>query len=321
MRPGSESPSKREAERQALFRDTLFVAKYFANQVGRNIPINPIDRADQISDEPGAYIFSEHSNKPIVDADFRLRQELLSGTQDSAHSVLAGVIEVQRDDEEEPKINEVAIKCFLKRNPGERISRAIQEFRVMEYLKGQEELTFEPICLVKGRDDDLSSGSVAIMTTFEPTVFSLDNYAWAKSNGDAEALAHSAAASLGRFNTLGIFHGDAKIKNVAQDETGKFGMIDYETSYFFDATSPSDASGTALTDFETLVKSLADRQFFNAPNRLPRRQAILENLAQSYLDQWISAPEPVQDSVYNAISLAVTRFKTLEWGIEDEPAA
>lgn len=315
----AESAPKGEIEQQERLRQSLELVQLFTRQAGHELPISAVRTADEIPDIPGVYVLSEGQEDPIRDTNFVLSPNLLSGTRDSGHAVVSGNMTIERRKNSQPQEIQVAVKCFMKRDPEERLQRARQEVRIMQQLAEEGELTFVPRCVVIGNPNDGGRSCVAIMTEFDPSILSLDNHPWSAQTPENLSLALNATYALGRFNAgepkqdgeiesrrPGRYHGDAKIKNIAQDDLGMFGMIDFETSLEISAEDPVQASWCAISDLHKLLDSLKDRGFF--PQEEHRREVIVGTLVEAYLDAWIGSPEDVQSAVLTACADVQSAF-------------
>jgi hypothetical protein len=291
-------------ERMERAQQALRVVHSISNLAGNEIPIFPVQAAEDIPREPGIYLLPDYyeSENPIVSTKFINDPKLLSGRVDSAHSVLAGnLVSVTESGESRSII--VAAKCSLKRTPEQRFERAITELEIMSFLYERKELGFKPIALAVTPDNHPMDGKLAIISKFDSSISTMDNLPWGRGIDDEDNVesAIRAATALGHFNaTLGFQHNDAKIKNCASGVIGaKTGFVDFETTERFDPTIQAEASKASYVDFGTFIDSLINKGFFNHRDA----EIVLEQLADAYLYKWVEI-EPTTEvfsSVYNAI--------------------
>jgi hypothetical protein len=297
----------REAERRERLEQTMRTVQMVSRMAGNELAVKPANQVDDIGEEPAIYLFSSEAIKgEITDAEFALKKTYLSGAADSAHTVLAGDLFIDDSASSERIELNVAVKCFYKRTFEDRFTRALQEVRVLQHLEARGELAWHPIALVIAPTTDVLDREVILVTQYDG-VLTLDNLPWGRGmTKDNISNALLAVHALGKFNAeLGFRHGDAKIKNVAQDEkSSRFGMIDFETSATIDLKNPADAAETALIDFGRMIDSLAKKGFFR-PEKSSRQSLrvtdLMAQLAQAYLDHWGNASTEIQDAVFDSV--------------------
>ena len=282
------------AQRERLRQAIELIDQFTVNAKEGELPIVSIRTHEGITSEPGVYIIDNIGITEITDADFAVNSQLLSGTRDSGHAVVSGRLAFERSGGEKKDID-VAVKCYMKRTPEERLARAKLEVETYFEMMRLGNLAFKPRCVVVGTSEITNELCAAVMTEFDESIFSLDNVAWSNQTEKELDIAISAASALGRYNANGRRHNDAKIKNVAQDDLGKFGMIDFETTEKFDVANPYEAARCVTEDLHKLSDSLYDRGFF--PDDQAERDSYLEALMESYLGAWSSAPDEIQGAL------------------------
>jgi hypothetical protein len=296
------------AERVA---QTVRIVTHLSHMAGKDIPILPLADVDSETYEPGVYIMESWlgPDATISNADFELNKRLLSGASDSAHAVIAGKLHIDYNDTEH-SAPDVAIKCFSKRTAAERLERGVREIRYMEEMLVEEALGFIPVALVIAPQRGILDSEVVVLTLHDKTILTMDNLPWGRGL-TSENLDYvlQATDAVSRFNRSGRQHGDAKIKNVAQDEAGlrATSMIDFETTTSFDSTSPFEAATATQVDLGLLLKSVDDKGFFARAPEYKRAQA-LAHIADTYLDSWQDASPEVQTAVMEEVVNITDRY-------------
>lgn len=294
-----------EEDWKVRLKRTHQLVREVSRMAGREIPILPVDSSADITGAPGVYLLVPRRREAAIKrTDFELQPKLLSGIADSAHAVLAGDLKIEYDKHNGAsgftEVREVAAKCFYKREPQDRLHRALTETRFMEELSNRGELTMLPVAVAITPENSRAEGSVTIVTEYNPTLISLDNLPWGRGlTGHNSLRSLQAVRALAEFNTQGILHGDAKIKNVAQDQVGRIGMIDYETSRRIDPELPTDAGEAAYLDFGQLLGSFYDKGFLKPNSSASTNFANL--LAEEYLGAWKDSSPAVQEAVYDGL--------------------
>jgi Arc/MetJ-type ribon-helix-helix transcriptional regulator len=260
------------------------------------VPTTP----EGIGQEPGVYMVAENSRMPEIRGYELQGRAALSGMVDSKHAVMVVDMDLREDGKATTK--EVAAKHYSTRSLAERVERVQMEVSVMKDLQRRGMPTFNPVSVVVAPPSgDAPGGDVLLFTEFDPSVFTLDNFAWGRGCTEGNiAMAEEVLGALGEFNTLGYRHKDAKVKNVAQNEVGRMAMIDFETTEAVDHQKPFEAAVTVNQDFATMINSLVDRGFFRSASPL-LRQSVIERLATSYTQQWEGASGEVQNVVLETV--------------------
>jgi hypothetical protein len=303
----AESAPASVIEREERQREALRTVNAIARATGRNLDV--IAQPDGgFSTDPGVYLLDREvaGRGPIKDTKFTFEERMLSGAADSAHAVIAGELAMQHTSGQ--RVNSaIAAKCYQKRTFVERIARAEREITVMRDMQARGELGLDPVALaVTGNEMD---NSVVLLTRFNQGLYTLDNNPWGRGvNLHNTMNASAAAGALGRFNTMGYVHRDAKIKNVASVAGRGVAMIDFETTDFIDPTDPVQAASAAHTDLEYMMGSIADKGMFklrrthmgdNSKDIIGAVQSICED---GYLPAWQNASVEVQEAVYGVVA-------------------
>lgn len=311
---GEASASTRE--RQARQDLALTTVRKISKRAGRDIPITPDANAENFMHGPGVYILDPEviERGPIRDATFELDAQMLSGAADSAHAVIAGDLAV--DYESGLRTTPVAAKCYQKRPFEDRLERTRREITMMRFMQEQGELSLEPVAVAIGpRGEDEEDGAIVLLSRFNEELYTLDNAPWGRGMTPQNVdTAVTAAATLGRFNSYGFRHGDAKIKNIASvaDENGFIGggvsMIDFETTLPFDLKDSIQTQTTVAADLGLMLKSLVSKGFFSQrADRFgykgdPHKADVaISQIADAYLSAWESHDLATQESVYNGL--------------------
>lgn len=294
-------------ERGEKLARTLEVIKAVSRMAGNQLEVNSLGNPDKIENRPGVCIVRARTrpNEVIENADFEFEPDLLSGVADSAHTVVAGKLFIDYVDDPERQEIAAAAKCFYKRTPEERFTRAVREVAVMQDMQRKGELTIHPIALAIAPKEEPADGEVIIVTEYDPALLTLDNNPWGRGPTTTNReLAAVAARAVSHFNHIGYKHGDAKIKNVAQHESGgKVGMIDYETTEPIDPTDPNEVHLAAYIDFQSLLNSLIDKGFTNG--KYVDRERLFTDMADAYLEEWAHDDPNVQSAVLSGITSAI----------------
>lgn len=312
----SPTVTSRIAEQQTRQAEALKVIRQISHAAGSELPVLSRENG-AVDDSPAVYILDPKviDAGELVDADFQLEKRILSGAANSAHAVIAGDLTVE-DAGKHSTTTTVAAKCYHgKRTFEDRLQRARREVDTTRFMQAQNELALEPVAVAVAPES--MGNTVVLLTRFDESIYTLDNTPWNRGpNPQNTATAALAAHTLGRFNTYGLRHSDAKIKNIASSSAdGRAGMIDFETAERFDIHDPYDAQLTAHTDFGLLVSSLADSGLFQLAydrksyqDNTPAIAGVLTGMADSYLANWEHAPANVQGAVYEAVATVVDRF-------------
>jgi hypothetical protein len=298
-------------ETEAKQRSALLTVQRLSRMAGRELPIVGYEDGN-FPDQPGVYLFDHDVISPgdIKDANFVMDRRKSSGAADSAHAVISGALQVEFAAGNNKEI-EIGAKCYQKRTLPDRLARAHREVNFMRYMQRAGHLAIQPVGVVIATPE--TGSEVVLLTRWDDDLLTFDNNPWGRgpSRGTMED-AIKGASVVGSFNRSGLVHNDAKIKNVAtNNRTGQIGMIDFETTSFFDLQSPIEAAAATHTDLGLFMKSLADKGFFNlrmngyASNADRVVGAIQKICERGYLPQWENAPPEVQSAVYDeAVSVA-----------------
>lgn len=316
-------PSVVLQERQARFESTLRTVKILSQQAGRELPIRSVETPYFIPQESGVYVLVPHleSSNAITDVNFNLDRQLLSGRADSAHSVVTGEIQVNHKKTGIQEVK-VAAKCFAKRTPQERYERAVREASIMKDLSRQGELSTEPIAIAIANDDQKTKGEVVLLTKYKTDLQSMDNLPWTRGIRDKSNVSKAvqAARALGDFNArLGYQHNDAKIKNVAGDDSGRVGMIDFETTTILNTNDPEQSAIAALDDFGKLLDSLEKKGFIKRPQAIDNMgfansdgsydtRRTIDELGEAYLSAWSGHDATVQNAVSESVTWITAKY-------------
>lgn len=295
------------SERQLKQLKALEIVQAVAEMVGENdIQLNVLDGVDSVTEEtmsqPGIYWLqpTERNISNIESASFDFSLSDLSGAADSAHAVLPGMLSIESG--LEVTFYDVVAKCYITRTHADRADRALRELRFMQQMEQDGELTTSPLALVVAPHSDTTAGEIVLLTKLNPTLKTLDNLPWSKSVED-ESLRENAihaAGALGHFNALGLRHGDSKIKNVAQTESGQIGMIDYETTSQYDMHNLEDVKLTVFKDLQLFLHSLQKKGFFGRSGSFQPAllvQEVADEILTTYIEQWATCEEAVQSIV------------------------
>jgi hypothetical protein len=281
---------------------TIDTVKAISRLAGNGMAIEAITDVTDIPSHPGVYVMNEFApSGGIADADFVLDPVLLSGIADSAHAVVGGRIAVRYNDGVPPKELEVAAKCFYKRDPEDRFRRAITEAQIMGEMEAKGMMAYRPVAVAVAPDTGRFSREVILATEYDPSILTLDNMPWGRGlNPRNIGTAQRAVCTLAVFNRMGYVHGDAKIKNVAQNEAGnRMNMIDYETTTRLDLGNPTEIAHAVHIDlgmlFDSLIKKGVTRHAGVSPG-----MRFFENLVGTYLETWNDADLNTQSAVLNA---------------------
>ena len=292
-------------EREARQNEALRVVNGIARATGTELPVLAHE-GGRFSDKPGIYLLDPDviKNGPIKDASFNFDQRMLSGAADSAHAVIAGQLTVKHESGLHVPATAVAAKCYQKRTFDERLARAEREVEVMRDMNNRGELALDPVAVAIAPDRQTGDTSVVLFTRFNDSLYTLDNNPWGRGPTPFNVQnAADAAGALGRFNSMGWQHRDAKIKNVASVAGLGVGMIDFETTDPFDPNDPNAARDAAYADLDYFVSSLGDKDF------LKRKQnrdfsdnsdqivGAVQAVCDSYLGAWGDASPDVQAQV------------------------
>lgn len=291
------------------YRDSLHTTQRIAEAVGSELIVRSVDAVDYIPPEPGVYLLREDDATrygKILATKFTLEPEILSGKTDSAHAVLPGMLSIvhyEKGGYAEKHIP-VAAKLYNKRELADRFNRVAAEVAGSQLQAAWGEIAFQPIAVAvappeyQGKGTDPADFNILLVTKLDTSVASLDNAPWPLGfEEDNIELANSASAALGRFNSMLGMHGDAKIKNIAQRPDGKTSMIDMETfqGMPWNDENLQGISTTVNEDFGTFLQSLAKAGFFSKEPFESKK--VIDDLAQTYLEQWDHYSEKVQHFV------------------------
>lgn len=294
--------------------ETVRIVTHLSHLAGRDIPIYSTEDIATVTEEPAVHILQSWLGPEtgISNTDFELNKRLLSGASDSAHAVIAGKLYVDYDGAEH-SAPDIAIKCFRKRTPQERLERGIREIRYMEEMLAEGALGFVPVALIVAPKRGILDREVVVLTLHDKTILTMDNLPWGRGlTADNLEYMLQATDAVSRFNHTGRQHGDAKIKNVAQDESGMraTSMIDFETTTSFDPESSFEAATAAQVDLGLLLKSVDDKGFFTNATDYERQQALTQ-IADTYLEVWKDAPLDVQSAVMEEVLNVIDRYARL----------
>lgn len=296
-------------QRQTRVAEAVRIVSEVARMAGDQLPISTLDDVDSLTADQGVFILSGSENDPdskITGASFGFIEDNLSGAADSAHAAIPGLLVLDREGKEESTPKVVA-KCFTKREFGDRLERVKREVNTMRFLNANGALTIEPIAVVVANVG--SEQEIVLLTNYYEALVTLDNLPWGLSLTPRNVKnAVLGASALGEFNAMGFKHGDAKVKNVAQDETGRMGMIDYETTVPIDVTDPADAAVTAYSDLGLYLDSLKGKGFFGSKDKSRPASEIreaLDTMILSYTDHWSGATEEVKNAVWDGVNSAI----------------
>jgi hypothetical protein len=289
---------------------------------GNTFGFELVHSANDVKEAVGIYLFETDvvgldRYTEIEGVDFDVNPKALSGKVDAAHAVLPGLLTVsyENSNNEEDTQIPVVVKGSFKRDFSDRFERVIKEVKMSQQQHKNGEIAFQPIAVVVAPPVIPESKSRAVqndillLTYYEDSAVSMDNAPWPLGfNQENIVAADRAVAALGRFNTTIGRHGDAKIKNIVQKPDGSTSMIDFETSAYVDLTDPVEAMYTATADLGMFLDSLEKRGFFS---REPWRAFdVVEALGDRYLEQWMCAPEAIQDAVYESVVGVVETYRT-----------
>jgi hypothetical protein len=304
------SASLREQEERQ--RAALQTVRVISRMAGRELPIVPSPEGD-VSEQQGIYLLdaSVIEKGRIKDTAFDFRKKMLSGAADSAHAVIAGDLQVDYASGLS-ETTEIAAKCYQKRTFADRLTRARKEVETTKFMQQHGEITLDPVAVAIA-PENVSGGAVVLLTRFQEGLYTLDNTPWNRGpNRGNTANAIAASNALGRFNSRGRAHNDAKIKNVAASSDGRVSMIDFETCELFDTNQPIEAASAAHADFGLLVESLVDKGMFRPrmdkrtfADNLPQIKSTLNAMGESYFANWSNAPFATQELVYDMICTVI----------------
>lgn len=302
-------------EKETQIRDTLTTINYISGAVGKSLPVASVEGPEELRDEPGVYLLHHPElASTISGVRFDFDQNLLSGSADSAHAVLKGDLVVERSptNDDDTSTHTVAVKNFEKRTAADNMQRALREIQVMKDLEEKGEVTFSPLGLVVAPENGITSNEIILLTAHDSSILTMDNNPW-KAGFSVQNIdnAKEASTAVARFNRMGYFHQDAKIKNVAQSEIGGTGMIDYETTEDIDVTNPEQVAEAALVDFSTLINSLHKKGLFGKSDNPREIRQVLEELGSSYLSVWGDSGREVQDAVIESVDSAIEQYGIL----------
>ncbi len=309
--PESTSPLLITPEKERQIKDALNVINNISSAVGDELDVESVESHADIHHQPGVFLLRKPEYSSMVkDVHFDFRRNLLSGSADSAHAVLQGNIVVERHDLRERSTHTVAIKNYSKRTPEDNFHRGLTEIRVMDDMAARGEVSYVPIGLVVAPVDESTNGEIAIITKHDSSILTMDNNPWmAGFTQENIGNALEASRAVGRFNSLGYIHNDAKIKNVAQNEYGKTGLIDFESARDIDVDRPIEVAEAALVDFSTFLDSLHKKGFFKLARRKENAMnELLDDLSASYLEAWAEAPLDVQNAAMEQVTIAVEQY-------------
>jgi hypothetical protein len=304
-----EQESRGAEERFQHLQDSLTVVRVVSNLVGNELGISTMSDPEQVGD-PGVYWFeAPTSEAPVSGARFEYRPRNLSGAADSAHSVIPGLLAINRTGESDKNF-EIVAKCYTTREFEDRLERAKNEVRVMNVMKQSGELTIKPLAIAITPFAGRTNGEIVLISEYDPSLITLDNLPWADGLTESNvANMVLAVGALGRFNRLGMQHGDAKIKNVAQNVSGQVSMIDFETAKPIDLSDPAAVMTTVHSDLELFMRSLQRKGLFGTEEKpLPTLEILdaVNVLIDTYLESWGEiSDERVIDSIIVGMQSAV----------------
>jgi hypothetical protein len=308
---GQHAPESFSGERQiARASETVAIVDAVSRLAGgEQLPVYEIASAGQVGQDPGMYFLrtTNQMEATVDDANFQLQPTLVSGCADSAHAIVAGNMLVDSGESDNWSLS-VATKCFKTRAPEERLERARNEVGVMEDMLERGALTFRPVALIVAPEHGRLNREVVVVTEFDPRIITLDNVPWSRGlTPDNRELALQAVAAVAEFQAMGYYHGDAKIKNVAQHQSGnKMGMIDYETSRPIDPTDPDDVANAAYMDLGMFLASLHHKGLFSE-GKVDENTKFLNEITQTFLDVWNEASPEVQHETLQAVGSVLDR--------------
>ena len=284
------------------------VAEAVSRMVGDQLAVVPMPAIDALDTTPGVYVvYPERYDNDIVGAQFTFNRNNLSGAADSAHAAIPGDLTLERRGGFSA-IAEVVAKCFTKRTVSDRLSRIKSGLHTMEAMREAGFLTIDPLAVIMARVD--GETQLVLLTEYNPTLTTMDNLPWGRGVTDEVTVANAVlgASALGAFNALGHVHGDAKVKNVAQDETGRVGMIDYETSHPFKLDDQMGVRTAVLEDFSKYLDSLIKKGFFGVKGQKVPAVFIRETLdamVVAYIEHWADQPQEIRDLVWEQTDAAI----------------
>jgi hypothetical protein len=260
--------------------DALRIIRTVSKQVGNTLPVTPMPEIAELDTTPGVYFVDNgEADVQVTGAKFEFVERNLSGAADSAHAAIPGDLLIEAADGTESKVTVVA-KCFSKRDEDDRLVRIKHELTTMRAMQENDALTIDPIAVAMSNID--GEKQMILLTRYNPSLTTMDNLGWGRGLSDRGNVSNAilGAHALGQFNALGFEHRDAKVKNVAQDETGKVGMIDYETSVPFDLTNEFSVNSAAYTDFSVYLDCLSRKAFLDT-----RAKESLQQILGAYLSR------------------------------------
>ncbi len=304
--PEALMASASEGDQEERQRRALSAVSQAARMLGRQIPVLSGERG--IQEMPGLYVIDPEvrAKGGIRAASFQVEPKMLRGAADSAHAVLAGDMSVTYDSGQ-VSTTQVAAKCFLKRDFLERMDRVQREVSITQTLAARGDLALAPIAVAVA-PANVADQAIILFTRLQEGLYTLDGNPWGRGLTPRNiAIATAAAGAVGHFNAQGGEHKDAKIKNVATLPFGQAGMIDFETSGWFDPTDPAQAATAAHADLGLLMDSLGQKGLFRSRSYGTRDQseeiaaAVRDICERGYLPAWQSAPADVQLAVYDVV--------------------
>jgi hypothetical protein len=300
------------AEQQERQQRALTTIRDISHRVGRELPVWCAGDGTQFADDPGLYVLDPKLTEAgyIEGTAFEVEPRMLSGAADSAHAVLSGYLAVEYGGKTD-KVD-IAAKAYQKRSFEDRFARVRREVLVTRLMAEKGELALTPVAVAIGPEQQ--DRPVVLFTRLAEDLYTLDNNPWNRGAGNIANVQNAATAAdaLGRFNSYGRQHGDAKIKNVAATTDGKVGMIDFETTKEFDLTDPLQVAETVHVDFGLLLKSLVRKGMFTPrfdhygyQTNGDAIKGALDKMVDAYMGSWQVGDIEVGFAAYETLQAVI----------------
>lgn len=285
--------SSTAAEQQARQQRALGTIRDISHRVGKELTVWCAGDGTQFADDPGMYVLDPRLTEAgyIEGTEFEVEPRMLSGAADSAHAVLSGYLAVEYGGKVD-KVD-IAAKAYQKRSFEDRFARVRQEVLVTRRMADEGELALAPVAVAIGPEDQ--GRPVVLFTRLVEDLYTLDNNPWNRGAGNPANARNAtlAAEALGRFNSYGLQHGDAKIKNVASSTDGRVGMIDFETTKDFDVSNALQVAEAVHVDFGLLLSSLQAKGMFTPrydqygyQTNAAAIKGTLDSMVDAYMRSW-----------------------------------
>lgn len=228
-----------------------------------------------------------------TDISFEPQLNLAIGAADSAHGVFFGVLNFTPIDEDVYDGDEGGLAVAVKEYES-RPKKVYNEYYYLNLLYERGFNTLRPLALVRGPNSNY------LITMYDPSYATLDNFRWALYSGTEEYESEAAprlekvAAGLAELHAEGIFHGDCQVKNLGITENGEFRVVDLERAFHVELDELQTSSGVekfvegAFHDLEQFCKSLNRKDFLRNSTSPIYSSEMMGRIVSPYLENLLA---------------------------------